>query len=127
MQAAIHQAKGDAAVIRERAKATAEGIELISSAIAGSPGGHQAANLRVAEQWVAAWKEWRYVKMDFGAGKGDVWVEGGGSCCEEFWFFVVEDHDLDFVWFCVLRPGNVETQVDMDGIAIFDHSQLVST
>lgn len=57
MQAAIHQAKGDAAVIRERAKATAEGIELISAAIASNAGGHQAATLRVAEQWVAAWKE----------------------------------------------------------------------
>eukprot|EP00435_Cladocopium_sp_Y103_P071759 s497_g38.t1 len=42
MQAAIHQAKG---------------IELISAAIASNAGGHQAATLRVAEQWVAAWKE----------------------------------------------------------------------
>ena len=35
------------------------GIELISAAIASNAGGHQAANLRVAEQWVAAWKAGR--------------------------------------------------------------------
>ncbi|CAK9035823.1 unnamed protein product [Durusdinium trenchii] len=56
MQAAIHQAKGDAAAIRERARATAEGIEMISAAMR-VPGGPDAAKLRVAEQWVAAWKE----------------------------------------------------------------------
>ena len=51
----MHQARGDAAAIRERAKATAEGIEMLSKAMARQ-GGAQAANLRVAEQWVTAWK-----------------------------------------------------------------------
>lgn len=50
------EAKGDAAAIRERARATAEGIEMISAAMR-VPGGPDAAKLRVAEQWVAAWKE----------------------------------------------------------------------
>ncbi|CAE7212856.1 STOML2 [Symbiodinium sp. CCMP2456] len=57
MQAAMRQARGDAEAIRERAKATAEGIRMISSAIAESRKGEQAASLRVAEQWVSAWKE----------------------------------------------------------------------
>mmetsp|Transcript_63075 Transcript_63075/g.118060 ORF Transcript_63075/g.118060 Transcript_63075/m.118060 type:complete len:366 (+) Transcript_63075:47-1144(+) len=57
MQAAMRQARGDAEAIRERAKATAEGIREISAAIAESRKGEQAASLRVAEQWVAAWKE----------------------------------------------------------------------
>lgn len=56
-QAAILKAEGEAQAILERAKATAEGIRLLSSAIAGSPGGEKAAALRVAEQWVGAWKE----------------------------------------------------------------------
>jgi len=56
-QAAILRAEGEAQAILERAKATAEGIRLLSSAISGSKGGEQAAALRVAEQWVAAWKE----------------------------------------------------------------------
>jgi len=57
MQAAKLQAKGEAEAIRERARATAEGIRLLSSAISDSKGGEQAASLRVAEQWVGAWKE----------------------------------------------------------------------
>lgn len=56
-QAAILRAEGEAQAILERAKATAEGIRLLSSAISGSQGGDKAAALRVAEQWVAAWKE----------------------------------------------------------------------
>lgn len=57
MQAAKLQAKGEAEAIRERARASAEGIRLLSSAISDSQGGEKAATLRVAEQWVGAWKE----------------------------------------------------------------------
>jgi len=56
-QSAILRAEGEAQAILERAKATAQGIELLSSAISGSAGGDKAAALRVAEQWVGAWKE----------------------------------------------------------------------
>jgi regulator of protease activity HflC (stomatin/prohibitin superfamily) len=56
-QAAILRAEGEAQAILERAKATAEGIRLLSSAIASSKDGEKAAGLRVAEQYVAAWKE----------------------------------------------------------------------
>lgn len=55
-QAAILGAEGEARAILERAKATAEGIELLSKAL-GEKGGEKAAALRVAEQWVGAWKE----------------------------------------------------------------------
>ena len=34
-----------------------QGIEMISAAIAHNAGGLQAANLRVAEQWVSSWKD----------------------------------------------------------------------
>merc|ERR1719382_51939 len=54
---AILRAEGEAKAILERAKASAEGIRLLSSAISGSAGGEKAAALRVAEQWVGAWKE----------------------------------------------------------------------
>jgi len=56
-QAAILRAEGEARAILERAKASAEGIKLLSIAMTGSKGGHQAASLRVAEQYVNAWKE----------------------------------------------------------------------
>jgi len=56
-QAAILKAEGEAQAILERAKATAEGIRVLSSSISESKGGEKAAALRVAEQWVAAWKE----------------------------------------------------------------------
>jgi len=56
-QAAILRAEGEAEAIIARAKASAEGIRLLSAAICNSSGGEQAAALRVAEQWVAAWKE----------------------------------------------------------------------
>lgn len=56
-QAAILAAEGEARAILERARATAEGIQLLSTAISSSPGGEQAAALRVAEQWVGAWRE----------------------------------------------------------------------
>merc|ERR1719188_117428 len=56
-QAAILRAEGEARAIEERAKATAEGIRQLSKAISSSAGGQQAASLRVAEQYVAAWKE----------------------------------------------------------------------
>lgn len=54
--AAILRAEGEAQAILERAKATAESIRLLSSAIS-SPFGEKAASLRVAEQYVASWKE----------------------------------------------------------------------
>lgn len=56
-QAAILRAEGEAQAILERAKASAEGIRVLSSAISTSAAGEKAASLRVAEQWVAAWKE----------------------------------------------------------------------
>jgi len=56
-EAAILRAQGEAQAILERAKATSEGIRLLSGAISGSQGGEKAAALRVAEQWVGAWKE----------------------------------------------------------------------
>jgi len=46
------------------------GIELISAAIASNAGGHQAATLRVAEQWVAAWKESAWPGRVRGGGRG---------------------------------------------------------
>lgn len=55
-QAAILRAEGEAKAILEKARASAEGIRLLSSAIT-APGGERAAALRVAEQWVGAWKE----------------------------------------------------------------------
>lgn len=56
-QSAILHAEGEAIAIVERAKATAEGIRLLSESIAQSEKGEQAAALRVAEQWVGSWKE----------------------------------------------------------------------
>jgi len=56
-QSAILFAEGEAQAIMQRSKATAEGIKMLSAAITGSPGGQQAASLRVAEQWVTSWKE----------------------------------------------------------------------
>jgi len=56
-QSAILRAEGEAQAILERAKATAQGIRLLSDAISTSSGGEKAAALRVAEQWVGAWKE----------------------------------------------------------------------
>ncbi|HVF62719.1 MAG TPA: SPFH domain-containing protein [Casimicrobiaceae bacterium] len=51
-QAEINQAQGDAAAILARAEATAKAIRQIAEAIE-SPGGLQAVNLRIAEQYVA--------------------------------------------------------------------------
>merc|ERR1719161_3489029 len=56
-QSAILYAEGEAQAILQRAKASAEGIRMLSDAITSSPGGQQAASLRVAEQWVGSWKE----------------------------------------------------------------------
>jgi len=56
-QSAILFAEGEAQAILRKAEASAEGIRKLSSAISNSPGGQQAASLRVAEQWVASWKE----------------------------------------------------------------------
>ncbi len=49
----MNNAKGDAAAILARAEATARGVELLSAALSAQ-GGAQAAQLRVAEQWVEA-------------------------------------------------------------------------
>lgn len=49
----INRAKGEAEAIREVAKATAEGIELVAIAIQKS-GGQEAVALKIAEQYVAA-------------------------------------------------------------------------
>lgn len=56
-QSAILYAEGEAQAIMQKAKATAEGIRMVSHAMTSSPGGQQAASLRVAEQWVSSWKE----------------------------------------------------------------------
>ena len=50
-QQQINEAAGEAAAIIAVAGATAEGIRTVAQAI-GSPGGHQAVQLRVAEQYV---------------------------------------------------------------------------
>jgi regulator of protease activity HflC (stomatin/prohibitin superfamily) len=51
-QAEINTAQGEAAAILARAEATAKAIRQIAEAIE-SPGGLQAVNLRVAEQYIA--------------------------------------------------------------------------
>ncbi len=51
MQALKNQAEGEAALIEMVAKATAEGIRLVSEGI-NSNGGIMAANLRIAESWI---------------------------------------------------------------------------
>jgi regulator of protease activity HflC (stomatin/prohibitin superfamily) len=52
-QAAINRAQGEASAIRLIAEATAAGVQAVAAAIA-SRGGMEAANLKVAEQYVAA-------------------------------------------------------------------------
>jgi regulator of protease activity HflC (stomatin/prohibitin superfamily) len=52
-QAEINKAQGEAAAILARAEATATAIRQIAAAI-GSPGGLQAVNLKVAEEYIAA-------------------------------------------------------------------------
>lgn len=56
-EAAILRAQGEAAGILARAEATAAGIRVLSSSITDTKGGEKAAALRVAEQWVGAWRE----------------------------------------------------------------------
>ena len=48
-----HAAAGEAEAIYRRSDATAKGIDLVSEAVT-TPGGAQAASLRVAEQYLAA-------------------------------------------------------------------------
>jgi regulator of protease activity HflC (stomatin/prohibitin superfamily) len=48
-----NRAKGDASAILARAEATARSVEMLSSALS-APGGQQAAQLRVAEQYLSA-------------------------------------------------------------------------
>ena len=55
-QAKVLEAQGEAAAIVAKAQATAEGVELLSGAIA-KQGGNEAVALRVAEQYVAAFRE----------------------------------------------------------------------
>src|SRR5579885_379685 len=55
-QSAINKAEGDATAIRVLAEATAGGIRAVAQAI-GSPGGLEAANLKVAQQYVDAFAQ----------------------------------------------------------------------
>jgi regulator of protease activity HflC (stomatin/prohibitin superfamily) len=55
-QEQINQAEGQAAAILSVAEATAEGIRKIAQAI-GLPGGHEAVQLRVAEQYIGQFGE----------------------------------------------------------------------
>ncbi|MAR57113.1 MAG: paraslipin [Rickettsiales bacterium] len=52
----INRARGEAEAIREVAKATAEGIELVALAIQ-KQGGEEAVSLKIAEQYVAAFSK----------------------------------------------------------------------
>ena len=52
-QAAINRAQGGASAIRMIAEATAAGVQSVATAI-GSAGGMEAANLKVAEQYISA-------------------------------------------------------------------------
>jgi regulator of protease activity HflC (stomatin/prohibitin superfamily) len=52
-QAAINKAEGEAEALRLVARATAEAIHMVAQTIK-QPGGHEAVNLKVAEQYVAA-------------------------------------------------------------------------
>ena len=52
-QAAINRAQGEASAIRMIAEATAAGVQSVATAI-GSAGGMEAANLKVAEQYISA-------------------------------------------------------------------------
>ena len=54
-QAAILEASGQAEGIRLKAQATSEGLKLVSAVL--SKEGKDAAALRVAEQWIAAWEK----------------------------------------------------------------------
>jgi regulator of protease activity HflC (stomatin/prohibitin superfamily) len=71
---AVNRAAGEAAAIRERAAATAEGLEAVAAALAR--GGSEAAALRVAEQYVAAFAG--LAKVSFGLRCACVCGEGGG-------------------------------------------------
>ena len=55
-QSQINEAEGEAAAIEAVATATAEGLRQVAAAVA-SPGGHDAMQLRVAEQYVAQFGE----------------------------------------------------------------------
>jgi regulator of protease activity HflC (stomatin/prohibitin superfamily) len=52
-QAAINKAQGDATAIRVIAEATAAGVRAVAEAI-GDKGGLEAANLKVAQQYIDA-------------------------------------------------------------------------
>ena len=52
-QKRVNEASGHAEEIRLVAQATAEGIRNIATAIAETPGGHDAMNLRLAEQYIS--------------------------------------------------------------------------
>jgi regulator of protease activity HflC (stomatin/prohibitin superfamily) len=52
----VNRARGEAEAIREVAKATAEGIELVAAAIQ-KQGGEEAVSMKIAEQYVAAFSK----------------------------------------------------------------------
>ena len=54
-QAVILEANGEAESIRLKAQATADGLRMVAASMSGQ--GREAASLRVAEQWVAAWEK----------------------------------------------------------------------
>ncbi|MDR0672195.1 MAG: SPFH/Band 7/PHB domain protein [Zoogloeaceae bacterium] len=56
MTAAINKAKGEAEAVRLVAEATADAVRLVANAI-GNPGGMEAVNLKVAEQYVEAFSQ----------------------------------------------------------------------
>ena len=54
-QAAVLQASGEAEAIKLKASATAEALQTVALVLEGQ--GREAANLRIAEQWVHAWEK----------------------------------------------------------------------
>ena len=52
MQALKNQAQGEASLIEAVAQATAEALRMVAEQMQ-TPGGYQAANLRIAEEWIA--------------------------------------------------------------------------
>lgn len=55
-EAQILKAQGEAQALRMKANATAKGIEELAKAISDSDAGPDAMSLRVAEEWVSAWR-----------------------------------------------------------------------
>lgn len=53
----VNSAKGTAEAIERQARATANGLKFVGAAVSGEQGGAEAASLRVAEQYVDAFRE----------------------------------------------------------------------